>query len=62
MTVFLLVGLVALCLLRLYMLSSVAAHEFEETALLTARGRVLVEESEMLFVELREEFIPGNFF
>src|SRR5579884_2263736 len=49
-------------LLRLYMFSSITAHQFKEAALLAARGRVLVEESEMLFVELREEFIPGNLF
>ena len=47
----------AASLLLLYMFSSITAHEFEEATLLAARGRILVEESEMLFVELREEFI-----
>ena len=55
-------GLVAMSLLLIYMLSSIATHQFEESALLTARGCVLVEEGEMLLIELREEFIPGNIF
>src|ERR1700694_4874101 len=40
--------------------SGFPAHEFEEATLRTACCLVLVEESQILFVELGEELIPSN--
>src|SRR5205823_4592214 len=48
---------------RMSLLFSVfPAHEFEEATLLTACCRVLIEESQILFIELGKELIPCNLF